>query len=83
METGSPAKGRFKLYEKLELQEFQEKFVIKSMESPSHGFSIDRHDGNIEPLDDGTLYCLFIFLVNSSKLYSELLRPRCFINLTD
>ncbi|XP_024026440.1 phosphoinositide phosphatase SAC8 isoform X3 [Morus notabilis] len=52
METGSPAKGRFKLYEKLELQEFQEKFVIKSMESPSHGFSIDRHDGNIEPLDD-------------------------------
>ncbi|XP_062095118.1 phosphoinositide phosphatase SAC8 [Humulus lupulus] len=41
----------FKLYEKLELQEFQHKFVIKSVESPIRGFSISRLDGNIEPLD--------------------------------
>lgn len=58
METESPEKGRYKLYEQLELQEFQEKFVIKSLQSPFHGFAIDRHDGNIQPLDDGNYYFL-------------------------
>ncbi|BFG36434.1 hypothetical protein CerSpe_227080 [Prunus speciosa] len=43
--------GKFKLYEQLELQEFQDKFVIKSVEAPDQGFSIDRRDGTIEPLN--------------------------------
>ncbi|KAH7514644.1 hypothetical protein FEM48_Zijuj11G0111200 [Ziziphus jujuba var. spinosa] len=52
MESGSSSSGgdRFKLYEELELQEFHDKFVIKSVESPNRGFSIGRQDGNIEPL---------------------------------
>ncbi|KAF4401436.1 hypothetical protein G4B88_001630 [Cannabis sativa] len=41
----------FKLHDKLELQEFHHKFVIKSLQSPTRGFSISRLDGNIEPLD--------------------------------
>ena len=66
METGSPSKGRFKLYEELELQEFQDKFVIKSAESSTvRGFSIDRYDGQIEPLSDHSGDCsCFPFLVN-------------------
>ncbi|XP_038697614.1 phosphoinositide phosphatase SAC8 isoform X2 [Tripterygium wilfordii] len=51
METGSSS-GRFKLHDKLELQEFQDKYVVKSIESPGQGFSISRHDGNIEPLEE-------------------------------
>ncbi|XP_015582672.1 phosphoinositide phosphatase SAC8 isoform X3 [Ricinus communis] len=43
--------GRFKLYDQLELHEFQDKYVIKSVESPNRGFSIGRSDGNIEPLN--------------------------------
>ncbi|KAK9986133.1 hypothetical protein SO802_031084 [Lithocarpus litseifolius] len=42
--------SRFKLYDQLELQEFQDKYVIKSIESPNQGFSIGRRDGNVEPL---------------------------------
>ena len=37
-------------YSPEELQEFKDKFVIKSVESPSKGFSIGRSDGNIERL---------------------------------
>uniref|UniRef100_A0A2P2LJ45 SAC domain-containing protein n=1 Tax=Rhizophora mucronata TaxID=61149 RepID=A0A2P2LJ45_RHIMU len=44
--------GRFKLCEQLELQEFQDKYVIKSAESPSRGFSISRRGGDIEPLNE-------------------------------
>ncbi|XP_060674208.1 phosphoinositide phosphatase SAC8 isoform X1 [Ziziphus jujuba] len=57
MESGSSSSGgdRFKLYEELELQEFHDKFVIKSVESPNRGFSIGRQDGNIEPLSEDTL----------------------------
>ncbi|XP_057984195.1 phosphoinositide phosphatase SAC8 isoform X1 [Malania oleifera] len=40
--------GGYKLFDELELQEFQDKFVIKSAKSPTQGFSIDRRDGNIE-----------------------------------
>ncbi|PON92215.1 Phosphoinositide phosphatase [Trema orientale] len=57
MESASCSGGRFKLREKLELQEFQDKFVIKSLESPAQGFSIDRHDGNIEPIHGGGDIC--------------------------
>ncbi|XP_047178432.1 phosphoinositide phosphatase SAC8 isoform X2 [Vigna umbellata] len=48
---GSPE--RFKLYDELELLEFQDKFVIKSHLSPNQGFRINRLDGNINLLDDG------------------------------
>ncbi|XP_052728902.1 phosphoinositide phosphatase SAC8 [Vigna angularis] len=48
---GSPE--RFKLYDELELLEFQDKFVIKSHLYPNQGFRINRLDGNINLLDDG------------------------------
>ncbi|CAK8541949.1 unnamed protein product [Lathyrus sativus] len=56
MDTESPSDSaeRFKLYDELELQEFQNKFVIKSHQSPNHGFSISRIDGNINSLDGDT-----------------------------
>ncbi|CAB4284763.1 unnamed protein product [Prunus armeniaca] len=53
MDGGSCPSAKFKLYEQLELQEFQDKFVIKSVEAPDQGFSIDRRDGTIEPLNEG------------------------------
>ncbi|XP_008243472.1 PREDICTED: phosphoinositide phosphatase SAC8 isoform X1 [Prunus mume] len=53
MDGGSCPRAKFKLYEQLELQEFQDKFVIKSVEAPYQGFSIDRRDGTIEPLNEG------------------------------
>ncbi|KAJ4704408.1 Phosphoinositide phosphatase [Melia azedarach] len=46
--------GRFKLYDQLELLEFKDKYVIKSVASPDQGFSIGRRDGNIEPINDET-----------------------------
>lgn len=49
--SSSSSGGKFKLYEELELQEFQDKFVIKSVQAPGQGFSIGRRDGTIEPLD--------------------------------
>ncbi|XP_021906247.1 phosphoinositide phosphatase SAC8 [Carica papaya] len=49
-----PISNRFKLYDQLELQEFHDKYVIKSVESPDQGFSICRRDGNIELLSDTT-----------------------------
>ncbi|XP_062166723.1 phosphoinositide phosphatase SAC8 [Alnus glutinosa] len=56
MEGGASSGGRFKLYDRLELQEFQDKFVIKAVESPDQGFSIDRRDGHPRPLtgDNGS-----------------------------
>uniref|UniRef100_A0A5B7A5K7 Putative phosphoinositide phosphatase SAC8 n=1 Tax=Davidia involucrata TaxID=16924 RepID=A0A5B7A5K7_DAVIN len=45
---------RFNLWNQLELHEFQDKFVIKAVESPDQGFSIGRSDGNIEPLNSDT-----------------------------
>ncbi|KAK4766734.1 hypothetical protein SAY87_008376 [Trapa incisa] len=53
MENGSFS-GGFRLYEELELHEFQDKFVIRSKESPSDGFSIGRREGKIEPLSNDT-----------------------------
>ncbi|XP_050212969.1 phosphoinositide phosphatase SAC8 isoform X2 [Mercurialis annua] len=63
METSSPSPSppsspassggrRFKLYDRLELLEFHDKYVIKSVESPIKGFSIGRSDGDIQPLDN-------------------------------
>lgn len=69
METGSPSTGPFKLYRELELQEFHDKFVIKSVESPIQGFSINRHDGEIEPVSDhgGKFNMLLFFLISQQN----------------
>ncbi|KAL7136216.1 hypothetical protein ABFS83_10G014600 [Erythranthe nasuta] len=50
-EIESNSTNRFKLWSELELQEFTDKFVIKSMESPEEGFSISRSDGTIDKLN--------------------------------
>ncbi|KAL6534457.1 hypothetical protein OROHE_013382 [Orobanche hederae] len=47
VETQSNLRSHFKLYSELELQEFTDKFVIKS---PDQGFSISRLDGNIDKI---------------------------------
>lgn len=41
----------FKLHDQLELQEFEDKFVIRAVESPDQGFSIGLRDGDVEPFD--------------------------------
>ncbi|MED6130942.1 Phosphoinositide phosphatase sac8 [Stylosanthes scabra] len=46
---------RFKLHHELELHEFEDKFVIKSLQSPNQGFWISRRDGNINFLHDETI----------------------------
>ncbi|MCD9637867.1 Phosphoinositide phosphatase sac8 [Datura stramonium] len=51
MEIEANSTEHFKLYSQLELQEFADKFVIRSSESPTEGFSVNRFDGNIEKLD--------------------------------
>ncbi|KAL1199801.1 Phosphoinositide phosphatase SAC8 [Cardamine amara subsp. amara] len=47
-----PSSSRFKLYDQFELLEFPDKYVVKPIESPHEGFSVDRRDGNIKPLDE-------------------------------
>ncbi|TKY65812.1 Phosphoinositide phosphatase SAC8 [Spatholobus suberectus] len=54
VEPPSISPERFKLYDELELHEFQDKFVIKSHQSPNQGFWINRLDGNISLLDGDT-----------------------------
>lgn len=46
----SNSTSRFKLWSELELLEFADKFVIKSVESPDQGFSVSRLDGSIDKL---------------------------------
>ncbi|KAL0727916.1 hypothetical protein Bca4012_024009 [Brassica carinata] len=50
----APSSSRFKLYDQLQLLEFPDKYVVKPVDSPHEGFSVDRRDGNIKPLDDNT-----------------------------
>jgi hypothetical protein len=59
-EPPSDSSERFKLYDELELQEFHDKFVIKSHQSPNEGFWINRVDGNINLLDGNFHFHLFI-----------------------
>ncbi|KAH0884660.1 hypothetical protein HID58_060756 [Brassica napus] len=51
----APFSSRFKLYDQLELLEFPNKFFIKPVDSHHQGFSVDRRDVNIKPLDDRSL----------------------------
>jgi hypothetical protein len=48
----APSTSRFKLYDQFELLEFPDKYVVKPIESPEEGFSVNRRDGNIKPLDE-------------------------------
>lgn len=47
---GASALTNFKLFDQLHLLEFGDKYAIRAVGSPDHGFTIDRTDGNIEPL---------------------------------
>ncbi|KAI8014122.1 Phosphoinositide phosphatase SAC8 [Camellia lanceoleosa] len=49
-----PHSSNFKLWSELELHEFEDKFVIKAVESPDQGFSIRRSDGNVESINSDT-----------------------------
>lgn len=49
-----PHSSNFKLWSELELHEFEDKFVIKAVESPDQGFSIRRSDGNLESINSNT-----------------------------
>ncbi|KAM7526495.1 hypothetical protein LguiA_016397 [Lonicera macranthoides] len=49
--------NHFKLWSELELHEFQDRFLIRSIQSPDQGFSIDRSDGIIEELSGITCPC--------------------------
>lgn len=51
MENLEESPGHFKLWSEMELHEFEEKFVFKSVESSDRGFSVSRFDGNIEILN--------------------------------
>ncbi|XP_073277716.1 phosphoinositide phosphatase SAC8-like [Primulina huaijiensis] len=48
--SNSASAGHFKLWSELELREFADKFLIKSVESPDQGFSFSRSDGSIDKL---------------------------------
>lgn len=66
MEIAPPSSSRFKLYDQLQLLEFPDNYVVKPVDSPQQGFSVDRRDGNIKPLDGITfsslsLYVRFLF----------------------
>ncbi|GAV73568.1 Syja_N domain-containing protein [Cephalotus follicularis] len=54
MEIESSSPRNFKLYDQLQLLEYQDKYVITSVQSLDQGFSIGRRDGNIEPINDET-----------------------------
>ncbi|KAK9699155.1 hypothetical protein RND81_08G156400 [Saponaria officinalis] len=46
----SSLSGNFKVFDKLELLEFKDKFVIRAFDFHDHGFSANRFDGTIHPL---------------------------------
>uniref|UniRef100_A0A7C9E1L3 SAC domain-containing protein n=1 Tax=Opuntia streptacantha TaxID=393608 RepID=A0A7C9E1L3_OPUST len=46
----SPSSGHFKLFDQLELLEFEDKYVIRAVGCTNQGFSISRFDGDIQPL---------------------------------
>ncbi|KAK2980021.1 hypothetical protein RJ640_020047 [Escallonia rubra] len=54
MEIETDSTSHFKLWSELELHEFKDVLVIRSVESPLEGFSISRSDGSIEKLSGST-----------------------------
>ena len=61
--SSSSSAGNFKLYDQLELQEFPDKYVVKSVEVPDQGFVLGRRDGTIEPLN-GNDYSITSFVLS-------------------
>ena len=68
MECGSSSCERFKLYDQLELHEFQDRFVVRSVEFPNRGFSINRGDGDIEPLICKDSFIFFLQSIEVAKV---------------
>lgn len=48
--SSSSSTGHFKLFDQLELLEFEDKYVIRAVGCTNHGFSISRFDGDLQPL---------------------------------
>ncbi|KAL6534458.1 hypothetical protein OROHE_013383 [Orobanche hederae] len=69
VETQSNLRSHFKLYSELELQEFTDKFVIKS---PDQGFSISRLDGNIDKIAGLILFFVSFLLIFFLKLQNDI-----------
>ncbi|XWS55519.1 hypothetical protein CRYUN_Cryun09bG0007100 [Craigia yunnanensis] len=80
MEIGSSSR-KFKLYDQLDLLEYQDKFVIKSLEYPDQGFSICRREGNIEPLSGKIFsYSFFILFFFVAEILSFVWNGFYFLN---
>ena len=47
----SSSSGHFKIFDKMELLEFKDKYIIRALDSSHKGFSISRFDGDIQPLN--------------------------------
>ncbi|KAL5711442.1 hypothetical protein ACHQM5_021898 [Ranunculus cassubicifolius] len=62
MQEEAENEGVFKLFDEMQLQEFSDKFLIRSTNSPEEAFSIDRNNGDIQPLTTGQISS---FLCNS------------------
>ncbi|KAI3759859.1 hypothetical protein L1987_50242 [Smallanthus sonchifolius] len=62
--NSSTEKKNFKLWSQLELHEFGDKFVIRSLQFPDQGFSIARSDGTFQKLHGE------INLETASKVYT-------------
>lgn len=51
-EEPSPSSAtNFRLFDEMELLEFKDKYVIRRINSPNEGFSANRFDGDIQPLN--------------------------------
>lgn len=77
----APFSSRFKLYDQLELLEFPNKFFIKPVDSHHQGFSVDRRDVNIKPLDGINLpshisLYLFSVLINENSCSRKTISDR-------
>lgn len=52
LSPSSPSSAtHFRIFDELELLEFKDKYVIRAINSPDQGFSANRFDGDIQPLN--------------------------------
>lgn len=47
----SSSSGHFKIFDKMELLEFKDKYIVRALDSSHQGFSVSRFDGDIQPLN--------------------------------
>ncbi|KMT12350.1 hypothetical protein BVRB_5g102860 isoform A [Beta vulgaris subsp. vulgaris] len=50
-ESSPSSATNFRLFDEMELLEFKDKYVIRRISSPNEGFSANRFDGDIQPLN--------------------------------